>query len=326
MVKTHPDEERAEQVMTDYGTSPAIDPARAETVLEPPGAGEGHWVGAPSALVHDGNTYLAVRERTPDARGRAVVVYRRQDGRFVEINRITADALGVESVERPALVSDPGTGDVKLYLPVDHGENDWTIEKVDDVPTPEAFDPVSARDVLVPEPGSSDCETVKDPYVLTVGGLYFLYYAGHDGRSEQAHLATSADGETWIRSDENPLLPRDGWHDHHTRIARVVPAPDAPVWLVFYEGSNTQDYGETWNLRTGIGITSDLETIVDASPSGPRISSHGPGGGIGIDRFATCRYLDLIEREDEWEVFVEVARQDGAFELRRQVVPLERTQ
>lgn len=307
--------------MTAYGTLPGIDPSEAETVFDPPGPGEGHWTGAPSVLVHDDTTYLATRERTPEARGRAVTVYRRIDGDFEAVVRITADDLGVVSVERPSMVTDPGSGEVKFYLPVEHGENDWTIQKTADAPTPDAIDPSTARDVLVPEPDSTDRATVKDPYVLTVAGRYYLYYAGHDGRSEQGHLATSTDGESWERSAANPVVARDGWHDHHTRVSCVVPAPDAPVWLVFYEGSGVDDYGRTWNLRTGVGLTHDLETIVDTSPARPAYSARGPGGTTPAEQFDTCRYLDVIERDDEREVFFEVARPDGAFELRRQVLP-----
>lgn len=308
--------------MTAYGALPGIDPSRAETVFEPPGSGEGHWIGAPSTLVLDGTTYLAVRERTPEARGRAVSIYRRRDGDYESVVRITAEELGVASVERPSMVVDPRTDEVKLYVPVEHGENEWTIQKTADASTPEAVDPSTAHDVLVPDPGATDRETVKDPHVVTVAGRYYLYYAGHDGRSEQGHLAMSTDGETWERSGANPILARGGWHDHHTRVSRVVPAPDAPVWLVFYEGSGVNDYGRTWNLRTGLGLTHDLETIVDATPTRPAYSARGPGGSTPADNFDTCRYLDVIERDDEWEVFFEVARTDGAFELRRQVIPL----
>ncbi|MFB6151186.1 MAG: hypothetical protein ABEJ40_05205 [Haloarculaceae archaeon] len=307
--------------MNTYATPPAFDPSEAETLMEPPEGERGNWTGAPCVHEHGGETYLAVRERTPDERGRAITVHRRvEETAYDRIARLTADELGVVSVERPALGTDPHTGDAKLYLPVDRGSNEWTIRKLDDAPAPDAFDPSTGRDVLRPAAGGSDRATVKDPCLTVVGGRYYMFYAGHDGRSEQAHLATSVDGETWTRHPDNPVLERGYWHDHHTRVSCVVPAPDAPAWLVFYDGSGLTDEGMTWNLRTGVGVSPDCERVVDASPDGPRYAAP-TAPGTGVDTFATCRYLDVLPRGDAWEVFAEVAREDGAFELRYQRVP-----
>lgn len=324
--------------MTGYAHLPDVDLESAAVVFDPPGDGEGHWVGAPCVHRHDGATYLAVRWRSPDRRGYAVEVYERTadviPGRpssgagdrmprdaFDRRVRLTAEGLGVVSVERPALVTDPRSGGLRLYLPVEHGENDWTIQRLDGVSDPAEFDPGSARDVLVPEPGSTDAETVKDPVVRTLGGRYYLFYAGHDGTSEQAHLATSVDGERWSRVADGPVLGRDGWHDHHTRVSCVVPAPDAPVWIVFYDGSGTDDYGATWNLRTGVAVASDLADPVDTTPDAPALASPAADAATGLDGFGTCRYVDVLDHGDAWELFAEVARGDGAFDLRRAVVP-----
>lgn len=306
--------------MASYATPPQFDPGEAATLFTPAEEAEGNWVGAPCVHERDGETYLAVRERTPDERGRAVVVYRRTgETSFEEVHRLTADDLGVVSVERPALVTDPDTGDAKLYLPVDHGANEWTIQKLADAASPDEFDPATARDVLGPEARGSDRSSVKDPYVVVLGGRYFMFYAGSDGRSEQAHLATSVDGDTWRRHPNNPVLERQYWHDHHTRVSCAVPAPDAPAWLVFYDGSGLTDEGRTWNLRTGVAVSPDLERLVDTTPNGPRYAAP-TADGTGVDTFGTCRYLDVLPDDDGWEVFAEVAREDGAFELRYQQV------
>lgn len=305
--------------MPRYATPPRFDPGDAETLFPPPAAAEGNWVGAPCVHVHGGETYLAVRERTPEERGRAVVMYRRVDNTsFEEVRRLTAEDLDVVSVERPALVTDSDTGNAKLYLSVDYGANEWTIQKLADVPAPAEFDPATAHDVLRPVAGESDRSTVKDPYVVTLGGRYFMFYAGHDGYSEQAHLATSVDGETWQRHSNSPVIERQYWHDYHTRVSCVVPAPDAPAWLVFYDGSGLADEGRTWNLRTGVAVSPDLERFVDTTPDGPRYAA--PTAEGAGETFATCRYLDILPGEDGWEVFAEVAREDGAFELRYQRV------
>lgn len=303
--------------MTTYATPPRFDPSGATTIMAPPGEDEGYWIGAPCVCVHDGETYLAVRERTPEDRGHAVVIHRRTgETTYETVTRLSTTALGVVSVERPALVTDPDTGDLRMYLPVDHGSNEWTIQQLAPTTDPDTLDPSTARTVLASAGGGSDRATVKDPYVVTVGGRYYMFYAGHDGRSEQAHLATSVDGDTWRRVPTNPVIERQYWHDHHTRVSCVVPAPDAPVWLVCYDGSGLADYGRTWNLRTGLAISPTLETVTDTTPAGPIYAASTADDRTGVDTFATCRYVDLLRRDGGWEVFAEVARPDGAFELR----------
>lgn len=159
--------------------------------------------------------------------------------------------------------------------------------------------------------------------MVTIDGRYYMFYAGHDGVSEQAHLATSTDGEHWTRAGANPVLERNGWHDYHTRVSCVLRAPDAAgsEWLVTYDGSGTDDYGATWNLRTGVAVAGGLSALVDTTPDGPALSSPTADRRMGLETFGTCRYVDALVDGDELELVAEVARPDGAFELRRCVVP-----
>lgn len=306
--------------MSTYAHPPSVDVGAMDTLLEPAESGEGYWVGAPCVHRHEGTTYLAVRFRTPDDRGKRLVIYTFNDGTLSEVTTITAAALGVVSVERAALVTNPQTGLLQCYIPVDRGGNDWVIQKLADAETPAGFDPETARTVLAPQPGTTDAGMVKDPVIETVGGRYYMYYAGADGLSEQAHLATSVDGETWSRHEQNPVLGRGYWHDHHTRVSAVVPAADAPVWLVFYGGSGVADRGRTWNLRTGTAVTPDLTQITDTSPAGPQYAAPTADRKTGVETFAACRYLDILETGDRWHIFAEVARSDEAFELRHTTV------
>ncbi|MFC4551326.1 hypothetical protein [Halorussus sp. GCM10023401] len=306
--------------MGEYARVPELDVADAETLLEPDDSGEGNWVGAPCVHRYDGDAYLAVRERTSEARGSGVRIFEYEagnGGELREVAAVSADELGVESVERPAMATDPGTGDLRLYLPVDRGTGDWRIVSLAPAADPTEFDSTTARTVLAPREGTTDRATVKDPHVVALGGRLHMFYSGHDGASEQAHLATSTDGETWTRSPANPVFERGGWHDHHTRVSCVLPAPDAPVWQVFYEGSGRADYGRTWNLRTGMAVARDFETIREASARGPTYWADTTDRRVGVDTLTACRYLDALDRGDEWELFFEVARDDGAFELRR---------
>lgn len=309
--------------MPQYAQPPDVDFADGETLLEPPASGEGNWVGAPCVHRHAGHTYLGVRWRTPDDRGHRVTIYEYEGaGELTERRSMTAADLGVVSVERMALCTDPRSGQLQCYLPVDRGGNDWIIQKLADAPTPTALDPATARPVLTPDPGTSDAGTVKDPTIVTVGGRYYMYYAGADGVSEQAHLATSRDGATWTKHAANPVVQRGDWHDHHVRVSAVIPAPDAPVWLVFYDGSGVSDRGRTWNLRTGVGVSPDLERITDTSVGGPQYAAGTAERATGVSTFAACRYLDVLRTEQEWELFAEVARADESFELRRVTTPV----
>lgn len=303
---------------------PPIDASEAVTILRPEGSSEGYWVGAPSAHTAGGQTYLAVRKRTPQDRGHTVVIYE-QTGMtaYDPIFTVGAADVGAESLERPAILMDPETGDWKFYLSADSGSNEWSVLKLTDAPSPRTFDASTARPVLEPKPGSTDCETVKDPCVLHHGDRYYMFYAGYDGRSEQAHLATSIDGETWTRASGNPVLGRRHWHDYHTRVTAIVPAQGVPGWLAFYDGSGTGDYRNAWNLRTGVAITRDLESAEDVSTSGPVYTAGPPDGRPSTEGYATFRYVEVLEGDDEWTVFFEVARDDNAFELRQATVTVD---
>lgn len=307
--------------MPSYAQPPDVDFGAATTLFTPTETGEGYWVGAPCVHRHDGRTYLAVRWRTPDDRGHEVTIHEYDDGDVRQVASITASDLGVVSIERAALCTNPQTNALQCYLPVDRGGNDWVITKLADVATPAELDPGTARTVLTPDPGGTDSGTVKDPVIVTVGGRYYMFYAGFDGVSERAHLATSVDGDTWRKHPDNPLLGRDYWHDHHTRVSTVIPASSAPTWLVFYDGSGVSDTGRTWNLRTGVAVSPDLEQITDTCPDGPVYAAPTADRATGISTFGTCRYLDVLVHEDRWELFAEVAREDESFELRRAVTP-----
>ena len=303
---------------------PAMEPAAGTTLFAPTCLSTGNWVGAPCVHDHDGRTYLAIRVRNPNRRGYAIRIYERADqDSFEQVAQLHAGDLGGTSVERPALATDHETGKLKLYVPVDHQSDDWRIRKLADVADPSALDPATATDVLEPGSDGTDAVTVKDPYVMVDDSRYYMFYAGHSGEREQAHLAVSDDGETWERSPANPILESQGWHDHHTRISCAVATDDG--WTIFYDGSGREDFGRTWNLRTGIARGDDLAALTDLTPTAPAFAAPTADCPTKLARYATCRYLDVLVRDDHWEVFAEVAREDEAFELRHSIVPIHGT-
>jgi hypothetical protein len=112
-VDAHHGAVRSEPPVPGVGLQPAGLPIprniEAETIAVPANRGPGHWVGAPSALVHDGAHYVAYRRRRPvdDGRGGDVIVAQVSgDGTLTELCRIDKASMDAESLERPALVSD----------------------------------------------------------------------------------------------------------------------------------------------------------------------------------------------------------------------------
>lgn len=61
--------------------------------------------------------------------------------------------------------------------------------------------------------GEWDGQGVRDPMVISDGSGFKLYYTGDDGSTTRIGLATSTDGLTWIRAENNPVLPEgpSGW-------------------------------------------------------------------------------------------------------------------
>ncbi|MDY6778314.1 MAG: hypothetical protein SVU32_06600, partial [Candidatus Nanohaloarchaea archaeon] len=145
-------QEHARSMMRTYvEQSPAgnildLDPVEAETLFQPEDTGEGYWVGAPAAEDHRGERYLAVRERNPEDRGHTIRLYQQKGDSYEEVKQLTANELGVVSIERAELISD---GDeLHCYIPVEHGENDWTIDRLQPVKDPADLDPDTRQRVL----------------------------------------------------------------------------------------------------------------------------------------------------------------------------------
>jgi hypothetical protein len=57
--------------------------------------------------------------------------------------------------------------------------------------------------------------------------------------------------------------------------------------------------------------------VVDTTARRPLFAATEAGRSTGVDSFETLRYLDVVPGEPPWDVFYEVAREDGTFALRR---------
>lgn len=314
---------------------PTFDPREGTTVVEPPGAGPGWWAGACSALFDpdEGVFYLYYRIRKPRELGRGVEcrIARSEDGvRFRDIWRATKGQLGTESMERACLIRGHD-GAWRLYLSfVDPADGRWRTDGLE-AQSPSGFDPrkrwciFTAEDVAV--------EGVKDPWVMRVGGRYFmiLSYAPAPAKlSEQERarmhatgdvyntgitrshtaLAESLDGRSfrWLG---DILSPSDGgWDAYAARVSCVMYLP--PVWVAYYDGSAS--VAENYEERTGVATGGDLWSLTRVSAGGPVLTSPHASGSL--------RYLDVVRVDDRLLYYYEYARPDGSHELRVSTVSL----
>ena len=266
-----------------------------------PGAGPGHWLGAPSA-VFDGNWWwLAYRVRRPldEGRGIANIVARSRDASSWEtVATVTSDGFGAASLERPALVRRPD-GAWRLYVScATVGSKHWWVEALD------AADPSGLADgeramVL---PGDA-AEAWKDPVVWHDGQQWQMWACRHplDGGDDAAdrmssHRAVSSDGLVWHWSGQ-VLTPTAGtWDQRGTRVSTAYRGG------VFYDGRASA--AENWYERTGFATAS------------PLVPTDGPVGRAG----AALRYLSVVEGPEGVRLFWEATRSDGAHDLRTALV------
>src|SRR5579859_6014574 len=95
------DEVVAQLATLPFATLPP-QPEKSVVAIEAPGNGAGNWVGAPSAIRHGDEIFLAYRLRRPIGQGRgyAVEIARSDDGEnFTTLQTITKEQMDTESLE-----------------------------------------------------------------------------------------------------------------------------------------------------------------------------------------------------------------------------------
>jgi hypothetical protein len=291
---------------------PFDDLAAAAVVVAPDDPGPGAWAGAPCAVRVGEDIYLAYRLRRPVGQGRgyANVVARSTDGvRFTTVATVDKDALGAESLERPALVvTDDGRW--RLYVSVaTPGTKHWRVDLLE-ARTPEGL--ATAQPVTV-MPGS-DRLAVKDPVIAWHDGRWHAWASCHPLDDPEAtdrmttEHATSDDGVLWTWHG-TALAGREGaWDARGVRVSAV--RLDGPRQVAWYDGRATAE--QNWEERTGLARFDGpgrLHALGDA-PVG--VSPHGLGG---------VRYVSFVDLADgSSRFYVEVTRPDGAHDLRTALV------
>ncbi|MGH8794643.1 MAG: hypothetical protein ACRDXX_18605 [Stackebrandtia sp.] len=288
-------------------------PERSTTVVTPPVAGEGHWAGAPSAVVADGFVYLAYRMRRPIGQGRgyAVVVARSTDGeRFETLSTIFRGELEAESLERPTLVKLSGGG-WRLYLScATYATKHWRVEAIE-ADDPARFSARKNRSTVLPGDAST---AVKDTVIVRRDNVWHLWASCHPTDPYQADrmttdYATSADGLDWTWHG-TALQSRPGkWDSRGVRVSAVRFLPEGV--LAFYDGRSSA--AENFEERTGIAFGADPTSLVPVGGT-PAAKSPHRGGGL--------RYLDVVDLSDGGrQLFYEYTCADGTHELRTEVRP-----
>lgn len=310
-----------------FGLASLFKPEDGITIYEPPGSGDGYWIGAPGAIYDDEEAkfYLYYRRRKPRGQGRGYEcgISESKDGiKFEEIWLASKDLFGGISVERGAIVKCLD-GKYRLYIGyVDPKDNKWKIDMVE-ADSPENFDPNTRK--LAVDPNICGVEGVKDPYVLVLGGVYYMLisYAPTPGRgsdgsfhetadvfntgktSSNTGLAISSDGIEWNWLGDVMSPPSgDGWNAYATRVSCALYTP--PIFNVFYDGGSA--VGENYEEKTGLAITFDFKSYHHVSGKSPILTSpHGTG---------SLRYMDAIKFKSQIFYYYEYARADGSHELR----------
>jgi hypothetical protein len=285
-------------------------------VVDPPGDEPGAWSGAPSAIVADGDVYLAYRLRLPIGEGRGIsnIVARSTDGvSFTVVAEVEKDRFGAESLERPALVRTP-EGRWRLYVSAaTPGTKHWRVDLIE-ADTPEGLATAPARTVLAGDESAG----VKDPVLHHDGYGWHLWASVHpleswdDADRMTTQYATSPDGVHW-RWRGTVLAGRPGeWDARGVRITSVQVEVDTIT--AAYDGRATA--GENWEERTGVARGVRLPDgsfgELTAESGEPLASPHPPNG---------LRYLSWVAMPDgRHRVYYESTRADGAHDLRTELM------
>jgi hypothetical protein len=297
-----------------FGFVPSFDPEAGVTILEPDGTGPGNWVGAPSVLYDPAResillTYRRRRPRgEPGERGYRCCVAESRDGvSFRDLWTIDKDALQTTSMERFDLHRDP-RGRYLLYLSYEDPEDGrWRIDVIEDT-EPDGFDPARRKPVLTA--AGTGTAAVKDPHVLRHGPAYLMLVSTFltDQGPAPTFLATSLDG-VGFRWEGELLGVGAGWDRYQARLSAVVRGETG--YVGFYDGAAGPE--EDTEERLGVAVSADLRRWDRLSVDGPWVVSPHATGSL--------RYLDALPLEREWWLYYEVARADGAHELRLSRVP-----
>ena len=290
----------------------ALDWQAGRRIASPPEKVRGAWVGAPSAVTHDGAVYLAYRRRRPVGAGRgfANVVARSVDGVTLEtLAVVERDSHRAESLERPALVR-TDDGRWRLYIScATPASKHWRVDVLEAATIgelPEAMPlTVLPGDALV---------GVKDPVIVRGPDGWHLWASCHpldvpDATDRMTtEYATSSDGLQWVSRGTALVGGVDSWDSRGVRFTQVLRLADG--YLAFYDGRDSA--AQNWEERTGAASADSLDGPWQRLPGPVFVSPAGLGG---------LRYLSAVtDPAGGLRIYYESACADGSHELRTQLI------
>lgn len=313
-----------------YAPLPMLDPDDGVVVMGPEKGEEGYWTGCPGVLYEPTRRrfVLTYRQRRPRGhaeleRGWRCAVAVSTDGiSFEDVWAVEKTELDTQSMERLSVLPAP-SGGYQLYLSyVAPADNRWQISLVESDRL-DTFDVRKVEPLLTAE--TTGTEGVKDPYVIRIGPLVYLFASFAESKDfsaeerARAHatgdiynvgvtraatgVATSLDGRRFSWHGK-VLDVGEGWDSYQVRLNSVVPI--AGTYLGFYDGSAGAQ--ENYEERCGLAVSHDLMTWRTLTPDEPWVVAPYATGSV--------RYVDALLVDGEWWIYFEVTRPDGAHELR----------
>jgi predicted GH43/DUF377 family glycosyl hydrolase len=110
-----------------------------------------------------------------------------------------------------------------------------------------------SQPILSPEPGTDKIGVTS---VILVDGTYYLYYSTYTN----IYLATSTDGLTWTKYNQNPILGVSlQWENNYIHYPSVV--FDGTGFQMVYMGGNRTEFGRAYS-SDGKNWTKDLQPVI----------------------------------------------------------------
>jgi hypothetical protein len=296
-------------------------------IREPVGNEKGYWSGAPGVYyaADEKAWYLTYRIRRPrgvppDRGGEARIARSEDLKHFEDIWSVTKDRYDSASIERSAIRK--GVDGVWRYWTsyVDPADGRWCVAVI------------KGRDVAKLDAGKVErvftagkmgLEGIKDPWIMEQGGVFYMFLsvatatartnAGshktldiyNTGECVSATgLATSRDLDHWEWQGVVFAPEGGGWDKYCRRINSVV--NHGGKFVAYYDGSASE--AENYEERTGKAYSEDLRKWQPLQVGGPLLSSPHSSGSF--------RYVDAQILAGEQIIFYEIARADGAHDLR----------
>ena len=263
-----------------------------EVVIEKsPREEPGWWAGAPNATRDEewGRYYLYYRLRRPRGQGRGygARIAVSQDGfQFKDVWSIGQEELNSPSIERGHLIR--RGNEWVLYLSYVNGEtNQWQIDRIAG-PSVEQLNVKDRIPVLTPVDVAG--HAVKDPFVLRVGPLWYMYvsyapkellapvngdlHASQDvfttgAVKSHTGFAISMDGDHYFWQGEVLGSSASGWDSLVSRLSGILPMDG--VFLAFYDGASRVE--ENYEERGGLAVSGDLKHFSKLMQSEPWFQS-----------------------------------------------------